>query len=42
MAGPGVPGSPELGCRELKGQAEVEEEEFCKIHFLLGGRPVLL
>lgn len=42
MAGPGVPKSPELGCRELKGQAEVQEEAFCKIHFLLGDRPVLL
>lgn len=27
MEGTGLPGSPELGCRELKGQAEVEEEE---------------
>lgn len=27
MVGPGVPGNPELGSRELKGQAEVEEEE---------------
>lgn len=26
--GSGVPGSPELGCKELEGQAEVEEEEF--------------
>lgn len=33
VVGPGVPGSPELDCRELKGQADVEEKEFLRSTF---------